>query len=231
MSSEAARHPDARFTHRRWPLILWGIGWVVTGCGTPPSPAKPPPRSAQILKKMEEIDARLRPVEVATPVSAPAPREPALKRGNGLRLDLGAAQRVEFLGDRAQTVDLAAYVGQQRGAVFALWATWCKPCIADEELALLRQLQGRLSADFPLISMACDGLDQVWAHEKAPRWIHPLWQLDDGHIRLLPQSFMQEHGLGLPIFLIVGPDGTVQWYRTQALDAAAVAEILTAAAR
>ncbi len=163
------------------------------------------------------------------PREAPVVRAPALTPGNGLRLDLGRLKYVER-GGRTQVAHLGEHVGQHRGAVLALWATWCKPCIADEELIHLGTLQARLPADFPLISIACDGLDLVLAHEKAPRWIYPLWQQDDGHITLLPQRFIQHNGLGLPVFLIVAADGSVQAYRTHALDAAAVAEILTATA-
>lgn len=210
-------------------------------CGTSPGRAEPEPMPPNVLKRMEEIDQRVRALETelqqargridrTEQVVGLAPLKPAaLKPGQGLRLELGRAKFVERVGGKPRVRGLDEYIGGQRGAVLALWATWCKPCIADEELVLLRRLQARLPDDIPLISMACDGLDKVQAHEKAARWIYPLWQVDDGHLALLPQDFIQKNGLGLPIFLIVDPDGTVRWYRNQALDGAAVAEILTAA--
>lgn len=217
-------------------VVVWAL--MVCACGASPARGQPEGRRVKkvdpaVSQRVEALEEELRQAQARLrnehSQALPPPRPPGLKPGDGLRLDLSARMQViDQPGARPYARSLAEYLGGQRGAVFSLWATWCKPCIADEELVLLRRLQQALPSDFPLISMACDGLDKVLAHEKATRWIHPVWQLDDGHLAVLPQAFIQRYGLGLPVFLIVRSDGEVRWLRTQALDDQAVAEILAA---
>ncbi|MCA9528147.1 MAG: hypothetical protein KC549_17795 [Myxococcales bacterium] len=212
---------------------------LLCACGSSRAePEKPDPAVARAqaeaakrrIERLEQelVEARARLNQTGPPPGPPAPRPPGLKPGDGLRLELGTARYVERPGEPARNRSLAEHVGQGRGAVLALWATWCKPCIADDELVLLRDLQARLPPDFPLVSMACDGLDDVRTHAKAGRFVHPVWQIDDGHLAVLPQAFIQQHGLGLPLFLVVGADGTLKAWRNKALDAAVVEEILAA---
>lgn len=155
-------------------------------------------------------------------------RPDGLKQGAEL-LNLGKAKLLASRSARPQTRSLKDVVGEGRGAVFALWATWCKPCIADDELAHLRDLRASLPADFPLINVACDGLDKVKAHAKADQWLYPLWQQDEGHLEMLPQAFIQQNGLGLPLFVVVGPDGRMRWWRNAPLSDVVVDELVTAA--
>lgn len=151
-----------------------------------------------------------------------------LKRGAQM-LNLGKARMLASQSARAKSRSLKDVVAEGRGAVFALWATWCKPCIADDELAHLRDLRENLPSDFPLINIACDGIKKVKGHAKADRWLYPLWQKDDGHLDLLPQSFIEQNGLGLPLFVVVGPDGQMKWWRNAPLSNAVVDELITAA--
>ncbi|MEZ4474226.1 MAG: hypothetical protein R3F60_26240 [bacterium] len=219
---------------------LLGALLLLCACGGPgrAQPEKPDPavvkaRTAAAKQRIEVLERQLEEARARLagtgPAGPAAPRPPGLRPGDGLRLELGDALYVESPGGTPRSRSLADHVASGRGAVFALWATWCKPCIADEELVLLRDLKARLPDDFPLISMACDGIEDVRTHAKAGRFIYPIWQIDDGHLAVLPQAFIKRYGLGLPLFLITAPDGTLRAWRGRALDAQAVDEILAVA--
>lgn len=134
-------------------------------------------------------------------------------------------------GGRGKKTDLGRHLSQYRGVVFAFWATWCKPCIADIELKHLRDLKKQLARhDIELVSMAIDSLAKVKAHPRASKWMYPLWQQDDGHIEMLPRALIDKVGLGLPLFVIADPDGRIRYIRNKQLDDAAVRDIVSATA-
>ncbi|MFT7581961.1 MAG: thiol-disulfide isomerase/thioredoxin [Myxococcota bacterium] len=152
---------------------------------------------------------------------------PALKRGKG-RIALTSASVIETASSKAQTRQLKQRIeGTDKGVVIAIWATWCKPCIDDEELKLMRLLRRRLEATGAgLVSLAVDGLDKVRAHEKAADFLYPVWQRDRGHYDILPKSYLSGGNVGLPIFLVVDRRGQLAWYRERQLDMHAVDEIV-----
>ncbi|MGK0359030.1 MAG: hypothetical protein ACI9U2_001326 [Bradymonadia bacterium] len=221
-----------------WAIVI--VGLLACGGATKAQAPRrgPDPAVAQKMNAMEQriqrleqalrqANARLDRAEQRLGLRPFAPQ--GLRRGANDALSLGTAKMLVKQGGKARTRSLKDHVGEGRGAVFALWATWCIPCIADDELAHLRDLRESLPADFPLINVACDGIDKVNAHVKASEWLYPLWQKNDGHIDLLPQSFIEKNGLGLPLFVVVGPDGTMKWWRNASLSDGVVDEIITAA--
>ncbi|PKN54145.1 MAG: hypothetical protein CVU56_28080 [Deltaproteobacteria bacterium HGW-Deltaproteobacteria-14] len=138
-------------------------------------------------------------------------------------------QRVDAPGAPARKVSLTRGA-RGRALVMAFWATWCKPCIADDELALLRSLRSdlqRQGASF--VSMAIDGLDKVRAHPRTDRFLYPLWQREQCHFEMLPESFVRERGTDMPLFLVVSASGRIRWYRAGKLNPTAVRDLVTAA--
>jgi hypothetical protein len=128
-------------------------------------------------------------------------------------------------------MSLSDHVRTSGGAVITFWATWCVPCTSDEELAHLRELQGYLRRhDIPLVSIAVDELATVQAHPKSRAWLYPFWHRMDAHIEMLPRSFVMTHGIGLPLFLVIGGDGEIRYFYNRQLDAAAVRDLVSAAA-
>ena len=114
----------------------------------------------------------------------------------------------------------------------AFWATWCKPCIADEELRRLGHLSAALAQyDVPLVSVLIDDLRKAQAHAKASRWFYPLAFIKDGHMQMLPRSMVEKVGLGLPLFVILDRNGTLRWHHKGKLTPAHVRDLVTAAAR
>ena len=148
-------------------------------------------------------------------------------------LDIAArfvdVERVEAPGAPAHKVSLAREA-RGHGLVVAYWATWCKPCIADDELALLRGMRKELGDHgVAFVTMAIDGLDKVRAHPRTASFLYPLWQRDDAHFEMLPESFVRERGVDMPLFLVVSASGRIRWYRTGKLSPAAVRDMVTAA--
>ncbi len=143
-------------------------------------------------------------------------------------------RRAKFVGghgERAEKRSLADHLGGRRAYVISYWATWCKPCTSPEELRHLRHLQAQLSRQgVDLVSIAVDGLSKVQRDPRAPGWLYPLWQSNDAHLEMLPRAFMSEVGVGLPLFLVVGPTGNIQYYLKTKLDDAAVRDLVSATA-
>ena len=126
-----------------------------------------------------------------------------------------------------------ALAATRRGAVVAYWATWCKPCTAPDELARLARLKRDLAqAGADLVFFSVDEtLAAVTADPRAGTWLYPLWQGNDAHLGMLPRSWIQSHGVELPVMLVVAPDGGVNWVRKGALDDEAERDLLTAVLR
>ena len=166
----------------------------------------------------------------AGPAPGDRPGAGLLPAKGGLRIRLPAATFVEGPGARPARSDLASHLRGRDAYVVAFWATWCAPCIADGELARLHALRDALSArHVELVSVAIDGLDAVRSHDKAGRWLYPLWQKDDGHMAMLPRPFVEEVGLGLPLFVVVGPGGALRHYLRSDLSDEAVRAMAAAA--
>ncbi|MFT5431134.1 MAG: thiol-disulfide isomerase/thioredoxin [Myxococcota bacterium] len=150
----------------------------------------------------------------------------------GDRLTLpGRAKRVVNANGRAQKSDLAAHISSKRATVITWWATWCKPCTSPEELARLKVLQKELARhDVDLVSIAVDGLKKVRGDARADNWLYPFWQLNDGHLDMLPERFIRQVGVGLPLFAVIGPDGALKYFSKQALDDDSMRDLVTAVA-
>lgn len=141
-------------------------------------------------------------------------------------------QRVASAGAKAKRTSLATLLEGRRATVVSYWATWCKPCTSPEELELLASLKRQLAPyDAHVLSFAIDGLDKITGDSRAATWFYPLHQLDNGHLETLPEGLVKRTGLGLPLFVVVGPKGRVAWLRKGRLEPDVVSELVTAAAR
>jgi len=153
-----------------------------------------------------------------------------LKAATPATLTLVTGTQVASPSDRGKRRALAKHLAAYDGYVLAYWATWCKPCTSPEELRHLHTLQRALRRQgIELVSMAIDALVKVQEDPRAPTWLYPLWQRDDGHVEMLPQTFVSETGLGLPLFVVVSASGTIRHYRNAPLDAEVIREIVDAA--
>ncbi len=141
------------------------------------------------------------------------------------------AQRVGEAGARARKVDLRRKESD-RPFVVAYWATWCVPCVAPDEIAALRDLRVQVDrAGGSLWSVAVDDLAAVQGDARASGWFYPLLQRKDAHLEWLPKAFIDQAGLGLPLFLVMRPDGELLWWRHGTLEPPAVDELVTAVIR
>ncbi len=149
----------------------------------------------------------------------------------GGSLSLGKASFIGEDGGRARKRDMGQYLQQFNGFVVTYWATWCKPCISDEELVSLRQLQKQLRRhNIELVSIAVDDLSKVQRHRKARRWLYPFWHRNDAHLEMLPRSLINQVGVGLPLFLVVSRDGQIRYFYNRKLDEAAIRDMVSATA-
>jgi thiol-disulfide isomerase/thioredoxin len=147
-----------------------------------------------------------------------------------MKLTFGGASYVEAAGAAPRKVKVSAEIKGRPGVVIAYWATWCKPCTSEEELSRMRVLSDALAREgYAFVSFAIDGLEAVRNDPRAGRWHYPLYQANDGHLDMLPEAFVKQKGVGLPMFFVARADGTVTYYRQGPLDEAVVAELLAAA--
>lgn len=157
-----------------------------------------------------------------------------LSRMEGGNTSLNFAGKAAFVSTpsaRGEKRSMPDHLAAFDGYVIAYWATWCVPCISDEELVHLKDLQGQLRRhNIELVSIAIDGLKKVRSHQKAGRWLYPLWQKVDAHLDMLPRALIQKVGVNLPLFLVVSKTGQVRYYYNRKLDDAAVRDIVSATA-
>jgi thiol-disulfide isomerase/thioredoxin len=222
------------------------LGAALLTAGSAHAGDAPDPEDPAVLKKrldaaqaeittlrgqLGALEGRLNLIEQRLGVAPFTPR--ALQAGGGQRLELGAVSAANVL-DSADAAPkkqkLAAALKGRPGGLVAVWATWCKPCTSDEELARLRQMQATLAGEgLAFVSLAIDGLDKVRGDARAPKWIYPVWQADDAHLDVVPKALIDALGVKLPMFFVVTTDGTITHFRTGALDDRSTAELLTAA--
>ncbi len=220
---------------------------AIVGCGAPPQniPAgtvwlskaehsrltAAASRVSTLESQLATVQTRLKHIEQRVGLAALDGTQLKPLRGNNSLRFAGKASFVGQHGDRGRKRDMAQYLQQFNGYVVAYWATWCVPCISDEELVSLRKLQGQLRKhNIELVSIAVDGLDKVQRHRKAPRWLYPFWQRNDAHLEMLPRSFMSKVGVGLPLFLVVSRDGRIRYFYNRKLDSAAIRDLVSATA-
>ena len=233
------RHRPCRAPIYPEPRWGWGWGWglllflaipaLVAGCAAPPVPKPDPVALAQsrrveaLTRAVQQLQADVAELQ-ALLRDPPPPKRPALKRLDPpLSLTLGRTRYVASPRAKATRRSLGEHVANSRGAVIAFWATWCVPCIADEELEWLTRLRGRLrQSGTDLVSVAVDELKSVRGHAKRGRWLYPLWQMNDGHLEMLPRQFVERAGLGLPLFVVVDARGDAVAYHNAPLDASIV---------
>lgn len=202
-------------------------------CGPPPPPKPDPMAIAQARRvdalteavrrlqdEVSELRAQMRPARQV--------HRPALRYFDApARLELGRIKFVAKPQARAKPRNLAEHVANRRGVVLAFWATWCKPCIADEELVHVGRLRDRLRAiDADLVSVAVDDLDAVRRHAKRDRWIYPVWQQDDAHLQMLPRTFVERAGLGLPLFVVLDEAGLAVAFHNAPLEPSVIDAIV-----
>ena len=178
-------------------------------------------------------DARLDSVEQRTGLRPFAPQQLTALDDQTTRFKASVEATVLDERDaRPAKRQLGRHLAGYEGAVIAFWATWCVPCIADEELAAVRQLREELKGQgVALVSMAVDELDAVQRHRKASRWVYPLWHRKNGHLEMLPRAFVEQAGVKLPLFVVLSRSGQIRWFHNQALDDEEIREIVSAAVR
>jgi hypothetical protein len=184
-----------------------------------------------LRNQVEDLKSRLNLIEQRLGVVAFQPR--SLAGGGGQRLELGGAASASYVegeGATPRKQKLAQAFKGTPGGLVALWATWCKPCTSDEELAACARCRPPCAArGLGFVSLAVDGLEKVRGDARAPKWLYPLWQADDAHLDVVPKALIDSQGVKLPMFFVVTADGTITHYRMSALDDRSQAELLTAA--
>jgi thiol-disulfide isomerase/thioredoxin len=180
-------------------------------------------------ESLKMLQASLHKVEARTGLAAYTPKRLVPMAGGPQPASLGDVTWIARRGDRPKKRSLAKVVRSSRAVIFTFWATWCVPCISDEELAHLRELKRQLARhDVTVIPMAIDDLDKVLTHSKASQWVYPLWFHKGGHIEILPQRFIEKSGMGLPLFAVVAPDGRIHYTYQRKLDDELVEELVDA---
>ncbi len=191
-------------------------------------------RIADLELRIEKLRAQLRRPRGSGPARRPPRKGPGRPQVTAVRgrpaIHLPEATLVSRLGASPQRKRLRRHLAGSGGYVVAYWATWCVPCIADEELERVRALQKALRAKGrDLVVMAIDDVEDLRRHEKADRWIYPAWQRDDGHMEMLPRRFVEAVGLGLPLFVVVDGQGIIRHYLKGGLHGDAVERLVAAA--
>ncbi len=175
----------------------------------------------------------------ALPASAPALPPPIFDPGHpqiikkikrAAQVELGRGLRISRPGAKARKRRLRDHLAPFDAYLISFWATWCVPCVSDEELEALEALRVQLRPHkVALLSLAVDELSKVQEHPKAKRWLYPLWQKVDGHLEMLPRAFIQRTGLGLPLHLLVNKEGEIRFFHNQKLSPDSSWELLEAA--
>ena len=185
---------------------------------------------AGLKTDMGVMRARLAPLEQRPGLAQAKSDKLSRLQSGDRRVTLWEGSYLAYPGAKPKKRRLANHIKGYNGYVVAFWATWCVPCISDEELVHLGEMQRALKRKgAELVSVAIDDLSLVRNHAKASRWIYPLWHKDDGHLAMLPQDFIRQVGVNLPLFLVVANDGSVCEFYNQKLDSVAVRDIVTAA--
>ncbi|MFO0744656.1 MAG: redoxin domain-containing protein [Myxococcota bacterium] len=230
--------------------------WALAACGSssvaaPPRPDDPVTIKQGELTRLRDEAARVGPLQdrlaalqrerdealaalhVANQRLGLEPFAPTSLARVDFAVKLPDASRLDARTAKPKRTTLSKVLGDtQRGLVIAYWATWCKPCTSEEELQRLARLRGELATQgADLVFLAVDGLDKVVADPRAERWLYPLWQRDQAHLDMLPESFVRADGVDLPLMLVVPKDGRVRWIRKGALDDDAARDLVTAVIR
>lgn len=151
--------------------------------------------------------------------------------GGAAPVNLIDARVIQEPGGKAKRTSLAKHLARYDGLVVAFWATWCVPCIADDELANIRLLRKQLRRrNVDLVSMAIDDLDAVLAHPKAARWLYPLWHREGGHLEMVPRRFVEAVGVNLPLFLVVNRSGEITHFYNAKLEPDVMRDMVTTVA-
>lgn len=216
---------------------------AATGCATPAAALadEPPEVAAEreaLRRALSDVDAlraevkalkeRLGHVEARVGL-ADVRNEKLRQPATPSAIRPGEGALITSHGAKARRQSLGAWVKPYAGYVVAFWATWCKPCTSDEELGHLRELQRRLRREgVELVSVAIDDLSKVTGDSRAAKWLYPLWHRQDGHLEMLPRSFIESVGLNLPLFLVVGRGGEIRYFYNDKLDVGAVRDLVTA---
>jgi thiol-disulfide isomerase/thioredoxin len=192
------------------------------------------PRLAKELSglktEMGMLRSRLGPIEQRTGLANLKSKKLQRLQSVDRRVTLWDGSYLAYPGAKPKKRRLKSHLDGFQGYVVAFWATWCVPCISDEELAHLRTMQRLLQRKgVDLVSVAIDDLPLVRGHPKASKWLYPLWHKDDGHLAMLPEGFVKQVGVNLPLFLVVSRDGEICEFYNQKLDSVAVRDIVTAA--
>ena len=178
---------------------------------------------AQLQERLAQVEQRVGLAAVPADRLHPVAEELTLSPPTTTFVDSATA--------RPHSRSMSRHLQGFNGYVVSYWATWCVPCISDEELVLLHELQRQLRRhNVELVSIVVDELGKVRSHQKAPRWLYPLWHKQDAHMEMLPRSFITQVGLGLPLFLVVGRDGRIRYYYNSKLDPAAIRDMVSAVA-
>jgi thiol-disulfide isomerase/thioredoxin len=192
------------------------------------------PRLAEELSglktEMGMLRSRLGPIEQRTGLANLDSKKLQRLHTTDRHVTLWEGSYLAYPGAKPKKRRLKHHLDGFQGYVVAFWATWCVPCISDEELTHLRTMQRMLQRKgIDLVSVAIDDLPLVRSHKKASKWLYPLWHKDDGHLAMLPKGFVKQVGVNLPLFLVVSKDGAICEFYNQKLDAVAVRDIVTAA--
>ena len=185
---------------------------------------------AGLKTEMGMLRSRLGPIEQRTGLASLKSKKLQRLNTADRTVTLWEGSYLEYPGAKPKKRRLKRHVEGFQGYVVAFWATWCVPCISDEELEHLRHMQRLLQRKgVDLVSVAIDDLPLVRSHKKASKWLYPLWHKDDGHVGMLPQGFVRQVGVNLPLFLVVSNEGEICEFYNQKLDPISVRDIVTAA--
>ena len=187
-------------------------------------------RISAMEERLAKLHGEMEAVLTRSALKAYQPRRLSPMIGGPQRAALSDAVVIKKRGDKPRKRRLEAVVGGSQATILSFWATWCVPCISDEELAHMESLRRQLARyNVSVVSLAIDDLDKVLSHPKASQWHYPLWFKKGGHIELLPQQFIEQAGMGLPLFVLLDRDGLIHYTYKRKLDDDLVNELVDAA--